>query len=196
MTPAPPIVLASTSPYRRQLLERLGLPFTVAAPEVDEAELPGETPATRAARLALTKARAVAATSPASIVIGSDQVASVRIGPELAILHKPGDRTHTHAQLADMAGRTVRFDTGVAVLLNDVELTHVDLTAVHLRELSHIEIGRYIDREPAFDCAGGFKCEGLGVTLFESVETRDPSALVGLPLIWLCGALRQLGVVV
>jgi septum formation protein len=129
-------------------------------------------------------------------VIGSDQVASLRIGPEVALLHKPGDRTHTHAQLAAMSGRTVRFDTGVAVIQGDTELTHVDLTAVQFRELDHIEIGRYIDREPAFDCAGGFKCEGLGVTLFESVETRDPTALVGLPLIWLCGALRQLGVAV
>jgi septum formation protein len=158
--------------------------------------MPGEAPASRAARLALAKARAVAATNPRSIVIGSDQVASVRIGPEIRLLHKPGDRTRTHAQLAEMVGRTARFDTGVAVVLGDTELTHVDLTAVHFRELSHLEIGRYIDREPAFDCAGGFKCEGLGVTLFEKVETRDPSALVGLPLIWLCGALRQLGVAV
>jgi septum formation protein len=196
MLPAPSIILASTSPHRRQLFERLRLPFTMVAPEVDEAELPGEAPATRAARLALAKARAVAAAYPDQVVIGSDQVASVRIGPDLALLHKPGDRTHTHAQLADMAGRTARFDTGVAVVLGGTELTHVDLTAVQFRELSHIEIGRYIDREPAFDCAGGFKCEGLGVTLFESVETRDPSALVGLPLIWLCGALRQLGVTV
>jgi septum formation protein len=196
MTPAPSIILASTSPHRRQLLERLRLPFTTVAPQVDEVALPGEAPATRAARLALAKARAVALAHPGSIVIGSDQVASVRIGPEMVLLHKPGDRTHTHAQLADMAGRMVRFDTGAAVILNGKELTHVDLTAVQIRELSHIDIGRYIDREPSFDCAGGFKCEGLGVTLFESVETRDPSALVGLPLIWLCGALRQLGVAV
>jgi septum formation protein len=196
MTPAPSLILASTSPHRRQLLERLRLPFTAVAPEVDEVALPGEAPATRAARLALAKARAVAALHPSSIVIGSDQVASVRIGPDMVLLHKPGDRTHTHAQLADMAGRTVRFDTGVAVVLDGKELTHVDLTAVQMRELSHIDIGRYIDREPSFDCAGGFKCEGLGVTLFESIEARDPTALVGLPLIWLCGALRQLGVVV
>ncbi len=163
------------------------------APEVDEAELPGEAPATRAARLSLAKAHAVAAMHPGQIVIGSDQVASLRIGPAIALLHKPGDQMHTHTQLAEMAGRTVRFDTGVALVLGDIELTHVDLTAVQFRELTHIEIGRYIDREPAFDCAGGFKCEGLGVTLFESIETRDPTALVGLPLIWLCGALRQLG---
>jgi septum formation protein len=191
-----PLILASTSPHRRALLERLRLPFRAVAPEVDEADVAGEAPATRAARLALAKARAVAALHPGNIVIGSDQVASVRLGREIHVLHKPGDRTHTHAQLADMAGRSVRFDTGVAVVLEGTELTHVDLTAVQMRELSHVDIGRYIDREPAFDCAGGFKCEGLGVTLFESIETRDPTALVGLPLIWLCGALRQFGVAV
>jgi septum formation protein len=191
-----PLILASTSTYRRQLLERLRLPFSTVAPEVDEVELPAEAPATRAARLALAKARAVAALHPGSIVIGSDQVASLRIGPDIVILHKPGERTHTHAQLAEMSGQTVRFDTAVAVLRDDTELVHVDLTAVRFRELSHIDIGHYIDREPAFDCAGGFKSEGLGATLFESVETRDPSALVGLPLIWLCAALRRLGVTV
>jgi 7-methyl-GTP pyrophosphatase len=161
---------------------------------VDEVGLPGEAPATRAARLALAKARAVAAAHPGNIVIGGDQVASLRVGPEVALLHKPGDRTHAHAQLATMSGRTVRFDTAVAVVRDGVELAHVDLTTVQVRELDHLDIGRYIDREPAFDCAGGFKCEGLGVSLFESVQTRDPTALVGLPLIWLCGALRELGV--
>jgi septum formation protein len=196
MPPNSTLILASTSTYRRQLLERLKLPFTAISPEVDEVAIAGEAPATRAARLALAKARTVAAAHPGSIVIGSDQVASLRIGQDIAILHKPGDRTHTHAQLAEMSGRTVRFDTGVAVLRDDTELVHVDLTTVQFRQLSHIDIGRYIDREPAFDCAGGFKCEGLGVTLFESVQTHDPNALVGLPLIWLCGALRQLGVTV
>ncbi len=190
------LILASTSPHRKALLERLRLPFTAIAPQVDEAEAHAEAPATRAARLALAKARAVAATHPGCIVIGSDQVASLRIGPDAAILHKPGDRTHTHAQLAEMSGRTVRFDTGVALIRDQVELVHVDLTSVRFRELTHTDIGRYIDREPSFDCAGGFKSEGLGVTLFDSIETRDPSALVGLPLIWLCGALRQLGVTV
>jgi len=196
MPPAPQIILASTSVHRRQLLERLHLPFTALAPRVDETELAGEAPATRAARLALAKARTVAADHPDVIVIGSDQVASLRIGPDMALLHKPGDRTQTHAQLAAMAGRTVRFDTGVAVIHAATELTHVDLTAVRIRPLTHLEIGHYIDREPAFDCAGGFKCEGLGVSLFESLETHDPTALVGLPLIWLCAALRQFGVAV
>jgi septum formation protein len=193
MPPTPPIILASTSPHRRELLQRLRLPFSCVAPGVDEAELEDEAPATRAARLSLAKARAVAISHPGAIVIGSDQVASVRIGQSVALLHKPGDRTHAHAQLADMSGRTVRFDTGVAVVRNGDELVHVDLTAVKFRELSHVDIGRYIDAEPAFDCAGGFKCEGLGVSLFESVETRDPTALVGLPLVWVCAALRQLG---
>jgi septum formation protein len=188
------LILASTSPHRKALLERLRLPFTAVAPRVDEAEIPGEAPATRAARLALAKARAVATSQPGSIVIGSDQVASLRTGPDVAILHKPGDRAHAHAQLAGMSGRTVRFDTGVAVVRDGTELVHVDLTTVKFRELSHLDIGRYIDREPAFDCAGAFKSEGLGVTLFDSIQTHDPSALVGLPLIWLCGALRQLGV--
>lgn len=196
MQPDSTLILASTSAHRRALLERLRLPFKAVPPGVEETEIPGEAPATRAARLALAKARAVAAVQPGSIVIGSDQVASLRIGPDMLILHKPGDRTHAHAQLAEMSGRSVRFDTGVAVVLGDTELVHVDLTAVQFRQMSHMDIGRYIDREPAFDCAGGFRSEGLGVTLFESVETRDPSALVGLPLVWLCGALRQLGVMV
>jgi septum formation protein len=193
MTIPHPLILASTSPHRRELMQRLRLQFTCVAPEVDEAELDNEAPATRAARLSLAKARAVAALHPGAIVIGSDQVASLRIGQSVSLLHKPGDRTHAHAQLADMSGRTVRFDTGAAVVRDGIELVHVDLTSVKFRELSHLAIGRYIDAEPAFDCAGGFKCEGLGVSLFESVETRDPTALVGLPLIWVCGALRQLG---
>jgi septum formation protein len=192
--PTPPIILASTSPHRRALLERLRLPFQAVSPGVEEDELPGEAPASRAVRLALAKAQAVAARNPGAIVIGSDQVGSMRVGPDIALLHKPGDRSTCHAQLAAMSGRIVRFDTGVAVIKDGVELTHVDLTAVRFRELTDHEIGRYIDREPAYDCAGGFKCEGLGATLFESIETRDPTALVGLPLLWVCAALRELGV--
>jgi septum formation protein len=168
------------------------MPFAVIAPQVEESEIAAEAPASRAARLALAKARAVAASRPESIVIGSDQVASLGVSTDITILHKPGDRTHAHAQLAAMSGRSVRFDTGVAVVRGDHALVHVDLTVVRFRELSHLEIDRYIDREPAFDCAGAFKSEGLGVSLFDSVETNDPSALVGLPLIWVCAALRQL----
>lgn len=194
MVVPPRIVLASTSPYRRALLERLGLAFSTVSPQVPEAEVPGEAPDVRAWRLALAKARAVAAQHPQAIVIGSDQVASLALAEGSEILHKPGDREHCQAQLAALSGRTARFDTAVAVIHNGVEQVHVDLTQVQFRQLGAAEIEHYMDREPAFDCAGGFKCEGLGVTLFEAVESRDPTALVGLPLIWLCTALRAAGV--
>jgi septum formation protein len=190
----PAILLASTSPHRRALLARLGLAFDCVAPEVPETQLPGEPPAMRAARLALAKARAVSRARTGAIVIGSDQVASLPgvAGPEL--LHKPGDRETCRHQLHAMSGQTVRFDTAVAVIHGATEFTHNDLTQVHFRHLDDEAIESYMDREPSFDCAGGFKCEGLGVTLFESIESRDPTALIGLPLIWVCAALRRLGV--
>jgi septum formation protein len=190
----PAILLASTSPHRRALLGRLGLPFGSAAPDVAETVLPGEPPELRAARLALAKARAVADSNPEAIVIGSDQVASLANPAGAQLLHKPGDRSTCREQLRAMSGKTVRFDTAVAVVQNGVELTHTDLTLVNFRKLDDAAIESYMDREPSFDCAGGFKCEGLGVILFESIESRDPTALVGLPLIWVCAALRQLGV--
>src|SRR6187551_3615381 len=189
MTPNPPLLLASTS-HRRALLGRLGLDFECHAPGIDEEELPGEAPPARAARLALAKARAVAAAFPRAIVIGSDQVASL----DASLLHKPGDRETCRRQLMAMAGQTVRFDTALAVVQDDLVLEHLDLTLVQFRQLDPVAIESYMDREPSFDCAGGFKCEGLGVTLFESIESRDPTALIGLPLIWVCGALRRLGV--
>ena len=192
MTPNPPLLLASTSPHRRALLVRLGLAFECHAPGIDEDELPGEAPPARAARLALAKARAVAAAFPGAIVIGSDQVASLGA----SLLHKPGDRETCRRQLMAMAGQTVRFDTALAVVQDDLVLEHLDLTLVQFRQLDPAAIESYMDREPSFDCAGGFKCEGLGVTLFESIESRDPTALVGLPLIAVCAALRRLGVVV
>lgn len=192
MTPNPPLLLASTSPHRRALLGRLGLAFECHAPGIDEEELPGEAPPARAARLALAKARAVAAAFPGAIVIGSDQVASLGA----SLLHKPGDRETCRRQLMAMAGQTVRFDTALAVVQDDLVLEHLDLTLVQFRQLDPAAIESYMDREPSFDCAGGFKCEGLGVTLFESIESRDPTALVGLPLIAVCAALRRLGVVV
>jgi len=192
MTPNPPLLLASTSPHRRALLGRLGLAFECHAPGIDEDELPGEAPPARAARLALAKARAVAAAFPGAIVIGSDQVASLGA----SLLHKPGDRETCRRQLMAMAGQTVRFDTALAVVQDDLVLEHLDLTRVQFRQLDPAAIESYMDREPSFDCAGGFKCEGLGVTLFESIESRDPTALVGLPLIAVCAALRRLGVVV
>jgi septum formation protein len=189
------IILASTSVHRRQLLERLALPFTQQAPDVDERLEPGEAPGQRAMRLAVAKAAAVAAQHPEAIVIGSDQVASLDRDAGVAqILRKPGDRATCAAQLDAMSGRKVSFDTAVCVQAGNVVLTHLEPTVVSLRDLTAAAIDHYIDREPSFDCAGGFRCEGLGVTLFQSVESRDPTALVGLPLIWLCEALRQLGV--
>lgn len=176
------------------LLERLGLPFQALAPTVDESLLQGELPEARAGRLARAKAAAVAAQHPAAIVIGSDQVASLAAGGAARVLRKPGDRDTCRAQLAAMSGNVARFDTAVAVRLDGRELVHSEPTEVQFRQLTLAQIEHYMDREPAFDCAGGFKCEGLGVTLFESMRTRDPTALVGLPLIWLCEALRGLGV--
>lgn len=196
MTAAPRILLASTSTHRRALLERLRLPFDCQAPAVDEAELAGESAWDRAARLARAKAAAVAALHPTSIVIGSDQVASLATADGNTVLRKPGDRAHCHEQLRMMSGQLVRFDTAVVVLHGSTCLTHRDLTQVQFRTLDDSAINSYMDREPSFDCAGGFKCEGLGVTLFESIDSRDPTALVGLPLIWLCFGLRQLGVTV
>ncbi len=190
----PVILLASTSPHRQALLARLGLPFDCLAPGVPENVLPGELPGVRAARLALAKARAVATAHPAAIVIGSDQVASLDGPTGPVLLHKPGDRSTCHQQLRAMSGRSVRFETAAAVMHGTTLFTHTDLTQVRFRHLEDAAIESYMDREPSFDCAGGFKCEGLGVTLFESIESRDPTALVGLPLIWVCGALRQLGV--
>lgn len=187
------IILASTSPHRRLLLERLGLPFAALAPGIVEALVPGEAPRERALRLAREKAAAIALQHPAAIVIGSDQVASLDGKPPL-LLHKPGDRETCRGQLAAMSGRPASFHTGVALRRGDEEQAQVDLTRVHFRPLSAAQIEDYMDREPAFDCAGGFRCEGLGVSLFRAVETRDPTALVGLPLIWLCEALRRFGV--
>lgn len=196
MTANTPILLASTSPHRRELLARLGVPFSCAAPEVDETPVPGEAPEARAGRLARAKASAVASSHPGAIVIGSDQVASLPGNDGSTLLRKPGNRETCRRQLAAMSGRLVCFDTAVAVMCGEHMLAHADHTEVHFRTLDAQAIEYYMDREPAFDCAGGFKCEGLGVTLFDSIRSRDPTALVGLPLIWLCGALRELGVAV
>ena len=133
---------------------------------------------------------------PDAIVIGSDQVASLDIDGEVQLLRKPGNRENCRLQLTAMSGRVAQFDTAVAVRQGSAELAYLEPTRVRFRELSAAQIENYMDREPAFDCAGGFKCEGLGVSLFHSVESRDPTALVGLPLIWLCEALRRLGVAV
>jgi septum formation protein len=187
----PQLVLASTSRYRAELLGRLRLPFEVAAPGIDESPKPGEAPRARARRLALAKAEAVAASFPGAWVIGSDQVAC--LGD--AILDKPGDAGRCRAQLAAESGRRVEFHTAVALIRTAPRqaFEHVDLTTVRFRDLSAEEIARYVELERPFDCAGGFRSEGLGIALFASLETVDPTALVGLPLAWLAGALRDAG---
>ncbi len=187
----PRLVLASTSRYRRELLERLRLPFDVARPDVDESALPGEVPRDMAIRLAEAKARAVACTLDGDgWALGSDQVAEV----EGRALGKPGGREAAIAQLASMAGRVVRFHTALCLAHADGRaFAGIDLTEVHFRELGDSEIERYVDAEQPFDCAGSFKSEGLGIALFERIDNRDPTALVGLPLIAACGLLRKAG---
>jgi septum formation protein len=184
-----PVILASTSPYRRALLERLGVPFEVVRPASTEEHLAREMPRDRALRLSGAKAKAVAAQRPDAVVIGSDQVAS--LGSR--VLDKPGDAANCRAQLSLLSGQTARFHTGCAVIANGERLIHLDTTSVLFRPLTPEEIDRYVEREKPFDCAGGFKAEALGITLFESIESRDPTALIGLPLIWLASALRSVG---
>ena len=183
------LILASTSKYRGELLARLGLPFEAVAPGVDEAPLPGEAPEARAARLAAAKARSVRAAD--AVVIGSDQVASL----DGALLRKPGGQAAALRQLTASQGRVVLFHTAVTVLdpANGAEWSHVDRTEVRFARLPAAALERYLELEQPFDCAGSFKSEGLGVALFERVETGDPTALIGLPLIWLAATLRSAG---
>ncbi len=185
----PALILASTSRYRRELLQRLRLPFDTARPEVDETPLPDELPARLAMRLARAKAAAIAAAHAQAWVIGSYQVAELDGRP----LGKPGDRAGALAQLAAMSGRTVHFHTAVCVMRGDAAHAAMDLTRVRFRALSAAEIGRYVDAEQPFDCAGSFKSEGLGICLFEAIESADPTALVGLPLIATATLLREAG---
>ena len=183
------LILASTSPYRRSLLERLGVPFTAVAPETPEDTLPEELPPDRALRLAVAKAQAIASRRPDAVVIGSDQVAA--LGSR--ILDKPGDAARCRAQLAAASGSSARFHTACAViaLQAGIRRVHIDTTTVVFRTLDNQEIERYVERERPFDCAGGFRAEGLGIALFESIESHDPTAIIGLPLIWLAEALRH-----
>lgn len=189
------LVLASTSRYRRELLGRLRLPFDVARPETDETPLPGEAPAALASRLAEAKAAAVAGLAPGAWVLGSDQVAELDGAP----LGKPGGREAAIAQLASMSGRTIAFHTGVCLVRGgtagdgDAPLAAADVTRVRFRRLAPAEIARYVDAEQPFDCAGSFKSEGLGIALFDGIESSDPTALVGLPLIATARLLRQAG---
>lgn len=187
-----PLVLCSTSRYRRDLLERLRLPFTCAAPEIDEAPRPQEPVAALSERLAIAKARALTAVFPDALLIGSDQAASA----DGRLLGKPMHREAAIAQLLHASGREVVFHTAVAVLNAATDSCRVerDLTCVRFRTLQRREIERYLDQEAALDCAGSFKCEGLGIALFDAIETRDPTALIGLPLIATARLLRSFGV--
>lgn len=185
-----PLVLASTSRYRKELLGRLRLPFTAVAPDCDETPRPGEAPAALARRLALAKAQVVARSHAGAWVLGSDQVASC----DDRILGKPGTRAGAVEQLRASSGKAVAFHTAAALVRGGTVLTALDTTLVRFRALDEAEIQRYVDAEPAFDCAGSFKVEGLGITLFTAIETRDPTALVGLPLIAVRELLAQAGV--
>lgn len=190
--PAPrPLILGSTSAYRRELLQRLRLPFEVVSPEVDESPLPGENPRDLALRLALAKARAVAARQPSAVVIGSDQVADLGGEP----LGKPGTHERAVAQLRRMRGRTVIFQTAVAVVCIETGFEQVELAPVrvHFRDLTDAEIESYLRAETPYDCAGSAKSEGLGIALLDTIESDDPTALVGLPLIRTARLLRAAG---
>ena len=175
------LVLGSTSRYRRELLERLRIPFTVAAPEVDETPLPGETPLALAIRLALAKAQAVAAQHPQAVVIGGDQVVDFHGEP----LGKPGNHANAVAQLRRMRGHTVVFQTAVAVVCQATGFVQQDVAAVKVvfRNASDAEIEAYLRAEEPYDCAGSAKSEGLGIVLLERIDNDDPTALIGLPLI-------------
>ena len=189
--PARRLVLASTSRYRRDLLQRLRLPFDVVAPGVDEQPLVGETPAETAVRLALAKADAVAATDREAVVIGSDQIADL----DGQGLGKPGDHARATAQLVSMRGRTVVFQTAIAVVCTAIRLRVAELVpiSVRFRDLGDAEIERYLRAEMPYDCAGSAKIETLGIALVEIVTSDDPTALIGLPLIRTCALLRLAG---
>jgi len=198
MPPAPappadrPIVLGSTSAYRRELLSRLRLPFTVEPPHVDETPNPGEVPAEVARRLAAAKAAAVARRHPGSVVIGSDQVADL----DGEALGKPGHHANAVAQLRRMSGRTVVFQTALTVMCQETGFAQHELAPVRVRfrQLQDDEIEAYLRAEQPYDCAGSAKSEGLGIALLDAIDSDDPTALVGLPLIRTCRMLRAAGV--
>ncbi len=189
----PTLVLASGSSYRRGLLSRLGLEFEAMVPAIDESPRPNEDPPQLVGRLALEKATAVARTRPNAVVIGSDQLATL----DGRVLGKPGTVENAIAQLGECAGRSVEFLTGVCVLDGTASraepMLHLDITRVVFRPLTRSEIEHYVARENPVDCAGGFKSEGLGIALFDRIDSQDPTGLVGLPLIWLSKALVQIG---
>ncbi len=183
------LILASSSTYRRELLERLGLTFDSLAPDIDESPLPGESIAACCCRLARSKAQAVLEKLPQACVLASDQLCSLHDQP----LGKPGSLRAARAQLARLSGQTCVFYTAIHLQRADREWRALDRTEVRFRQLDQAEIERYLRREPALDCAGSFKSEGLGITLCEAIHSEDPSALIGLPLIATARVLREAG---
>lgn len=186
------LILASSSPYRKAVLEKLGLPFAAKSPDIDESPLPDEPPARSAARLAELKCRALQEKYPNHLIIGSDQVAML----DAKQLIKPGNRANAIKQLREASGRLVVFYTGICLLdaVSGRGETEVDRCTVRFRKLSDTQIENYVDRDQPFDCAGSFKSESLGIALFERIEGDDPNALIGLPLIRLIGLLKKYGV--
>ena len=191
----PPLILASTSRYRKELLSRLGLTFSCSPPGVDEATRPGEHPKALVERLAKAKASAVALQQPDAWVIGSDQIALLDQDGAHSVLGKPGTEARCREQLRSCSGRTVDFLTAVALMHKESNglIEFIDTTRVRFRILDQATIERYVAKEQPLDCAGGFKSEGLGIALCESIDSTDPSALIGLPLIRLSAALRTAG---
>ena len=191
MSQEPELILASTSRYRRELLERLRIPFQALSPETDETPLPGEAPSTLAERLALAKARALSARFPDAVVIGADQVADV----DGIAIGKPGDHERAVAQLRAMSGRTIVFQTALAVVRESTGFAQVRRApvAVRFRTLDNDEIEFYLRTEQPYDCAGSAKCETLGIALLDAIESDDPTALIGLPLIRTAQLLREAG---
>lgn len=186
------LILGSTSRYRRELLERLRIPFDVVSPDVEETPLVGEAPHALATRLALAKAKAVAALYPHAVVIGSDQVADLHGEP----LGKPGNHERAVGQLQRMRGQTVVFQTAVSVVCVDSQFEKTELAQikVRFRELSNAEIEAYLRAEEPYDCAGSAKSEGLGIALLDAIENDDPTALIGLPMIRTARLLREAGI--
>ncbi len=185
----PNIILASSSAYRRQQLQQLGIPFQALAPKVDETPQPGESAHALAKRLSLSKARAIASLHPHALIVGSDQVGEL----DGRLLSKPGSEALAIAQLTQCSGRDVFFYSGVSVVSTRGTECRSLVTQVKFKSLTHSQIAAYIKKEQPLDCAGSFKCEGLGIALFESISSDDPSALIGLPLIALCQMLTQAG---
>ena len=185
------LILASTSPYRRRLLERLQIPFSCAAPNIDESAHANESPEQLVARLAMAKAQRISPQNKGALVIGSDQVASL----DQHIMGKPGNKLTATEQLLACSGQAVRFHTGLAVRCENTgfQQVHVELFTVYFRHLSKRVIENYLERDQPFDCAGSFKCEGLGIALFSKMEGNDPTSLEGLPLITLTSILTLAG---